>query len=133
MHEVLLGVQCCTVLHCAAHYCTVHCGFRSVVALQSFKLKLCSFKYTVQCTLLYSASQCCTLLYRLHCSAALSFTVLYSSSSEVLARHWHMEACRHCTGTCRQAVDLSPFTLVASFKMKLQNLALFILSPAREG
>ena len=41
----------CTALNCTAFHCTaMHYVFRSIVALHSFRLKLCSVKYIVQCT-----------------------------------------------------------------------------------
>ena len=51
--EVLCSTEQCSAVQCGTvHYSAVQCSslcFRSIVALHSFRLKLCSVKYIVQC------------------------------------------------------------------------------------
>ena len=44
--------------------CTVHYVFRSILALHSFRLKLCSVKYLVQCSKVSLECLCCVCVHR---------------------------------------------------------------------
>ena len=62
----------CTALHCTTLHCTaLHCTelqyvFWSIVALHSFRLKLCSVKHIVQCTVYTSQLTVNTFYYTVH-------------------------------------------------------------------